>query len=181
MQTMSLRTISALGATLITAALAAPAQAADATVIPANLQAAAGQTLVSEMPASGVQIYVCAASKADASKFEWSFKAPEAQLSDAAGKPSGKHYAGPTWEGLDGSKVVGEVKARADAPVAGAIPWLLLTAKSNAGSGVFAQVVAIQRVATVSGKAPAEGCAAADAGKELRVPYQALYRFFAAQ
>jgi hypothetical protein len=67
--------------------------------------------------ASGVQIYDCSASKADPSKFEWVFRAPEADLFDGTGKKIGKHYAGPTWESNDGSKVIGEVKARDDGPM----------------------------------------------------------------
>jgi hypothetical protein len=38
------------------------------------------------------------------------------------GKRIGGHYAGPTWEANDGSKVVGEVLQRADAPRPGAVP-----------------------------------------------------------
>jgi len=52
-------------------------------------------------------------------------------------KKIGKHYAGPTWESNDGSKVVGEVKARDDGPAPTAIPWLLLSAKSTSGNGAF--------------------------------------------
>jgi hypothetical protein len=71
------------------------------------------------------------------------------------------------------------VKARADAPQAGAIPWLLLTTTSQGGAGVLAAVTSIQRVQTVGGTAPASGCAApADLGKEARVPYTAQYLYF---
>jgi len=90
-----------------------------------------------------------------------------------------RHYAGPTWEANDGSKVVGEVKARADAPDADAIPWLLLTAKSTSGSGVLASTLSVQRVQTAGGKAPASGCGPAQAQQEIRVPYTATYYFFA--
>src|SRR5262249_60730287 len=56
---------------------------------------------------------------------------------DPQNRPVGKHYAGPTWEGLDGGKVVGEVKTSMPAPVDKAVPWLLLDAKSHEGSGAF--------------------------------------------
>lgn len=49
----------------------------------------------------------------------------------------GKHYAGPTWEGKDGSKVVGEVNARDNGPDPNAIPWPLLSAKSKSGTGAY--------------------------------------------
>ena len=72
----------------------------------------------------------------------------------------------------------GAVKARSDAPDAKAIPWLLLSAKSTTGSGVFGRTSSIQRVSTVGGAAPAEGCGAAQAGKVARVAYEATYYFY---
>src|SRR5712692_1216230 len=147
-------------------------------VVPDNLRVPAGQTLSLVSPATGVQIYECSAGKTDPAKFEWAFKAPEADLFDLSGRKMGKHYAGPTWESNDGSKVVGEVKARDDGPNANAIPWLLLRAKSTSGKGVFSQTQSIQRLYTVGGKAPATGCNRAQLGKEARVPYKATYYFY---
>jgi hypothetical protein len=108
--------------------------------------------------ATGVQIYVCGARRGDPSKYEWTLKAPEAEPHDSSGKRIGKHYAGPTWESNDGSKVVGEVKARDNGPDSNAIPWLLLTAKSTSGNGVFTRTNSIQRIDTIGGKAPSGGC-----------------------
>ncbi|MFG6488902.1 DUF3455 domain-containing protein [Roseateles sp. BYS78W] len=157
--------------------LAACATAPMPPQVPGALQPPAGQTLYLEALARGVQIYDCAA-KPDGSGLAWTFRAPEANLTDRAGKPLGKHYAGPTWEALDGSRVVGEVKARDPGPTpATAIPWLLLAAKGHDGSGVLAEARSIQRVATVGGVAPpAESCTAA--GQEQRVYYTATYLFY---
>jgi len=149
------------------------------TPIPAALAAPANQKLVLEARAEGVQIYRCKQSAADPSRYEWAFEAPEAELFDAGGTSVAKHYAGPTWEGRDGSKVVGEVRAHVDAPQPGAIPWLLLAAKSNAGSGTFATVKSIQRVNTEGGAAPVGGCPPEMAGQAVRMPYKGVYRFFA--
>lgn len=146
--------------------------------IPDALKTSPDSAVALEARAVGVQIYECKAKKDDASAFEWSLKAPEADLLDASGKTVGKHYAGPTWESTDGSKVVGAVKAKVDAPDPGAIPWLLLDVKSTDGTGVFARTSAVQRLATEGGKAPTDGCTAADAGKETRVPYKATYTFY---
>jgi hypothetical protein len=148
-------------------------------LVPENLKVPAGQTLSLVSPATGVQIYECGAIKADPARFEWIFKAPEADLFDLSGKKIGKHYAGPTWESNDGSKVVGEVKARDDGPAATAIPWLLLSAKSTSGSGVFGRTQSIQRLYTVGGKALAGACSKAQLGREARVPYKATYYFYA--
>jgi hypothetical protein len=128
--------------------------------------------------AVGAQVYVCEPSKESKGKFEWTLKAPDATLTDDAGKPFAKHYAGPTWEAPDGSKVVAALKAKADAPDATAIPWLLLEAKSNDGQGVLANVGWVQRVQTVGGKAPATGCDKAHAGTQTRVDYRASYYFY---
>lgn len=150
-------------------------------IVPENLRAPASQMPSLEAQANGVQIYECNANKTDPTRFEWIFKAPEADLFDNVGRKIGKHYAGPTWESEDQSKVLGEVKARDDGPDADAVPWLLLKAKSTSGIGVFGRTQSIQRVRTVGGKAPAQGCSQEQAGKEARVPYKATYYFYVAR
>jgi hypothetical protein len=145
--------------------------------VPENLQPAPSQVLALEAHAVGVQIYTCVAAKAEGAAPAWSLKAPDAMLSDASGAAVAKHYAGPTWEAPDGSKVVGKAKASAT-PSPGAIPWLLLDVKSTEGKGVFSNITAVQRVATEGGTAPQDGCTAASVGQEVRVPYQAVYRFY---
>jgi hypothetical protein len=137
--------------------------------------AAAGLTAYLTVPATGVQIYTCG--KTPAGAWAWNFKGPEAELFDTQKKTIGKHYGGPTWEGADGGKVVGAVKANAPAPGGNAIPWLLLDIKSSEGSGQFVQAKAIQRIATTGGTAPAQGCDEAHANQESRVPYTATYLF----
>jgi Protein of unknown function (DUF3455) len=150
-------------------------------LVPENLRTPATEVLSLETQATGVQIYECNASKDVPTRFEWVFKAPEADLFDEAGNKIGKHYAGPTWESNDGSKVVGEVKAQDTGPDSGAIPWLLLSAKSTSGTGAFSQTKSIQRVHTVGGKAPTEPCSQAQAGKVARVGYKATYYFYVAK
>jgi Protein of unknown function (DUF3455) len=125
--------------------------------------------------ATGVQVYTCTHNPAGATG--WLLKGPDAQLFDSQNKPVGKHYAGPTWEGLDGGKVVGELKTSMPAPVNKAVPWLLLSAKSHEGPGAFTQAQAIVRMGTTGGTAPGDGCDEARAGQELRVPYTAIYVF----
>jgi hypothetical protein len=129
--------------------------------------------------ARGVQIYTCKAKAADAAAFAWTLKEPEAELFDATGARFGRHYGGPTWESADGSRVVGE--AVQSSPVQGAVPWLLLRAKSHEGAGALASVTFIQRVDTAGGVAPSEGCDAAHAGAETRVEYSANYAFYGAR
>ena len=145
---------------------------------PAALHAQPGQVLTLVAKGTGVQIYTCAISKIDSSKYEWVFKAPEADLQNAHGKSIGKHYGGPTWEANDGSKVVGQVKASSNESDPKSIPSLLLNAVSNSGSGVFAKTTSIQRLFPVSGKAPVDGCDQEHLGKEARVSYTAQYYFY---
>lgn len=145
--------------------------------VPEALQPAPGQRLLMTVAASGVQIYAFRTA-ADGSQPAWAFVAPEARLFDVQGKGIGSHGAGPFWLAGDGSRVVGTVSARADAPRAGAIPWLLLQTRSTGAPGLFSRVTSIQRVATEGGVAPASGCSAAAIGTEARVPYRADYRLF---
>jgi hypothetical protein len=148
--------------------------------VPANLTPPAGQVLFLEAVASGVQVYECAAKADQPTTFEWTFRAPEAALSDRRGRSLGKHYAGPTWESNDASTVVGEVRARDPGPDATAIAWLLLNAKSTSGNGVFSKTASIQRIATVGGPAPSLPCTAGNAKQVVRVPYSAVYYFYRA-
>ena len=123
------------------------------------------------LAARGVQIYECRAGA-------WAFVAPEAELFDADGRSAGSHGAGPFWQARDGSRIVGAVKRRAEAPQSGAIPWLLLMAHGRGSSGVFGEVSSVQRVNTRGGSAPAGACASV--GQVLRMPYTADYRFYKA-
>lgn len=132
------------------------------------------------LTARGVQNYECTPRQDDATKYEWAFKTQEADLFDASGKVVGRHFDGTTWESTDGSKVVGEIRSRAEAKDGNAIPWLLISAKKNEGDGVFTDVIWIQRVDTVGGKAPAGGCDQGSVGSELRVPYTAVFWFYSA-
>ncbi|MEH2408993.1 DUF3455 domain-containing protein [Nostoc sp.] len=148
--------------------------------VPENLKVPTGQTLVLKVSAKGTQIYQCQAKVDNLYEFEWIFKAPQAYLFDNKGQKIGKHYAGPTWEANDGSKVIGQVKSRANSPNQSAIPWLLLEAKSNEGNGIFSKVKYIQRVNTVGGKAPTRGCDITHRNSQLSVSYSSNYYFYKA-
>ena len=133
--------------------------------------------------AKGVQVYECRnvkqAGAYEPAAYEWAFVAPDAELFDDRGQKAGRHYAGPQWQAPDGSRVAGSVKARADAPVAGAIPWLLLTAKSVGPDGTLSKVSSVQRINTRGGATPSSGCSAGAVGTQARVDYTADYVFLA--
>lgn len=60
------------------------------------------------------------------------------------------HFAGPTWQGIDGSAVV----------------------------GAFSTITYTYRLNTAGGIAPQTGCDADHAGSETRQPYEANYAYF---
>ena len=144
--------------------------------IPKNLQPPANERSFLKVHAKGDQVYSC---KADGGQFACTLKAPDAQLFDMNGKSFGKHFAGPSWQANDGSRVTGKAMANAPSPDADSIPWLLVTVIDRSGKGVLARATSVQRINTKGGKAPGPGCDAAHSDQEYRAPYSADYVFFA--
>jgi Protein of unknown function (DUF3455) len=146
--------------------------------VPAAIQVPQGEKPVLVGHASGSQIYTC--NEGADGKWQWTLKAPDAELRDDKGTVVIHHFAGPAWKDSDGSEVTGKAVGRAPSPDAEAIPWLLVSAVSHEGSGVLAQVTSIQRINTHGGQPPpAAQCAADKRGAEVRVPYTADYYFYA--
>jgi len=148
----------------------------EAQQVPKELQPPASEQLLLKVHAQGDQIYTC---KGDGAQFAWTLKAPDAKLFDKDGKPFGKHFAGPSWEANDGSRVTGKPVANSPSPDADSVPWLLLTVASRTGDGVLSHVTSIQRINTKGGKAPSSGCDVAHSEQEIRAAYSADYVFFA--
>jgi Protein of unknown function (DUF3455) len=167
----------ALGAACAAASLVLSCSLAGQQV-PPQLQPPAGEQLLVQVHAKGDQVYVC---KEGVTEFAWNLKAPDAQLFDKDGNPVGKHFAGPSWEAKDGSRVTGKAVANVPSPDADSIPWLLVNVVSHEGSGVLSRAASIQRINTKGGKAPATGCDSAHAGQETRVAYSADYLFYASK
>jgi hypothetical protein len=143
--------------------------------VPPEIQPPAGEHLLFQVHAKGDQVYTC---KGDAAQFAWTLNAPDAKLFNKDGKPFGKHFAGPSWEANDGSRVTGKAVKNASVD-ADSIPWLLIKIISHDGNGVLSPATSIQRLNTKGGKAPASGCDASHADQEVRVPYSADYLFYA--
>jgi Protein of unknown function (DUF3455) len=156
-----------------------PASKLAAPAVPDSLRPPDGEVLVAKVLAKGTQNYECRTT--DNTTYAWKLVGPDADLSDETGKSVGHHYVGPTWESTDGSKVVGEVKAKADAPDGQGIPWLLLKATSTSGTGVFSKVTSIQRVDTTAGLAPSTGCDAQHVGARQNIAYRGTYYFYSAR
>ncbi len=167
----------AMGRQVGALAAARVAQSPQAAVPPALAPQGAAR-FAERIAARGVQVYECRVDTAAPGGAQWAFVGPQAELFDAAGRAVGSHDNGPHWQAADGSRIVGAVQARVDAPQAGAIPWLLLSARSVGQEGRFARVTHIQRVNTQGGTAPARACSAAAVGETERVPYTADYLFY---
>ena len=116
--------------------------------VPASI-AAPGENAVATWHAEGAQVYECKAGSDG--KLAWAFREPIATLV-LDGKTVGRHYAGPTWEHMDGSAVVAKAAGNAPAPDGKSIPWLKLEVTASRGSGTLSGVTTVQRINTVGGK-----------------------------
>jgi hypothetical protein len=171
--------VTAAALTLVLLALVAPVEAAPGRNkgmpdlgTSQNLQVPAGNKVAFHVYGVGVQIYTWTGTS-------WSFVSPEAVLYADSGEHDvvGFHFAGPTWESLSGSEVVGTA-IQSSTPNPDAIPWLLLEAVSHVGHGIFQSVTFIQRLDTVGGTAPT--IPGDFPGQVARVPYTAQYFFYRA-
>jgi hypothetical protein len=162
--------MSFLARAALTLLLASSVSAKAQTPLPDAI-AAPGESVVITLHAEGAQVYDCKAG-ADG-KLAWAFREPIATLS-VDGKTVGRHYAGPNWEHIDGSAVVGKVTGNAPGATADDIAWLKLQVVSSRGSGVLTGVTTVQRINTKGGKLDGP-CDKAGAFKSA--PYSADYVF----
>ncbi|MGL4967398.1 MAG: DUF3455 domain-containing protein [Inquilinus sp.] len=164
---------SVLSACLLLCAL--PAAAAEGRS-PAALKPVAAHLLFTAK-ASGVQIYRSNAEAGGA--LHWELEAPLARLTGGDHIVI-YHYAGPSWEAADGSKVARDPTV----PVASAqpanpadIPSLLITVAADSAPGILAQVSYVERLDTHGGAAPSTP--PVRPGTRIGIPYTATYAFFA--
>jgi uncharacterized protein DUF3455 len=139
--------------------------------VPTSIQVPPGNSPFMVVHAVGTQNYTCTA------QGTWGPAVPDAKLYGDNGHQVGTHYAGPTWQFLDGSTARGSrIASYIDSP--GAIPWLLLQVVSTTvgpDGDRFTQTTYIQRLNTTGGVAPAGGCTF---GASASVPYTADYYFY---
>ncbi|MBR1277929.1 DUF3455 domain-containing protein [Bradyrhizobium sp. AUGA SZCCT0283] len=133
--------------------------------------AAPGETIVLTLHAEGAQVYECRAGSDG--KPAWAFREPIATLL-LDGKTVGRHYAGPNWEHIDSSAVVGKAVGNAPGATANDIPWLKLTVTSGRGTGILSGVTTVQRINTAGGKLEGE---CEKPGSYRNAPYSADYVF----
>jgi hypothetical protein len=130
-----------------------------------------GETVALTVHAAGAQIYDCKAG--ENGNLTWQFREPIATLI-LDGKTVGRHYAGPTWEHVDGSRIMAKPVAKANGATPKDIPWLKLEAVEPHGNGMLAGVTTIQRLNTQGGQIDG---ACEKAGATIAAPYAADYVF----
>ena len=145
--------------------------------VPDEMATSDNEKLIAMAHGKGDQIYICKPNM-NGAPFGYMLQAPDAVLTDDAGKEVGHHYIGPTWQWEDASKITGKVVISARSPDPKAISWLLLSTVDHSDTGVLSRVIFIQRINTKGGRAPSSGCDAEHVDKEIRVPYSADYYFY---
>jgi len=191
-----------------TASLAQPAHAGHVTPpsVPATIRVEAGNRAFLEGHGVGTQNYIClpcpnattpATACPDDSGFAWLLFTPEATLFDDHDKQLTTHFFSPnpdedgiiraTWQDSRDSSIVwgGQAIASRDAKFVAhdAIAWLLLpmagTQEGPTGGDTLTATTFIQRVNTVKGLAPSDGCSGPEnVGAKAFVPYEADYFFY---
>ena len=165
--------LSRLGAAAIAViAMSAPAYAGPSTpAVPSELLPPADNKVFLVAHAEGWQIYRCDPGNV------WTLVAPSADLYAQNDKFIGTHYAGPTWQTLDGSLVTATKEKEVNLDPT-AVNWLLLKKKTSVAGADGAKLLDttwIQRINTVGGLAPAGPCVP---GTTIEVPYTADYVFW---
>ena len=150
--------------------------------IPEILKVPAGNKLVLQTYATGVQIYQVKRSTVDTNSFSWVGVAP---LATVYAKPDftnqlALHYAGPSWEftkgQFKGEKVVG-VKEQGITVDLTAVQWLRLKAVDSLSSPGN-KITYIQRVCTSGGLPPTTPANAGNVGTLDSIPYTTAYFFY---
>ncbi|TCR72776.1 DUF3455 domain-containing protein [Rhizobium sp. BK376] len=137
----------------------------------ANGIAADGAKVVATVHGEGAQIYQCRAN--NAGELRWQFREPVATLI-SNDKTVRRHFAGPSWELADGSRIEGKVAAQAPGATEKDIPVLRLDVVAHAGDGILSKVDTVQRLNTRGGVFAG---ACQSAGSLYAEPYSADYVF----
>ncbi len=113
----------------------------------------------------------------------WIFLAPDAilyQLSSSIPQQFATHSTGPVWQWNDGSGVFGKAVQSIPSTNSNSIPQLLIQTQTfGTVKGVLSSTTYVTRTDTMGGTTPLTGCDTIHIGTTARVPYSAIYTFFA--
>jgi hypothetical protein len=133
--------------------------------------------IIATLHAEGAQIYECkpdtSTPAGQARALKWQFREPIATLM-VGGQTVGRHYAGPSWDLVDGGGVTGRVVTSTFAPSADDIPWSELEVVDHRNKGILSDAVIVLRINTKGGLA--QGSCETE-GRYLSIPYAADYLF----
>jgi hypothetical protein len=110
--------------------------------------AAADDTEATVLHAEGAQIYECKI--ASDGTLKWQLREPIATLL-LDGKTVGQHYAGPSWQYVDGSSVTAKPVDSSPGETQADIPWLRLEVVGQRGAGALSGVTSVYRIHTRGG------------------------------
>lgn len=130
-----------------------------------------GEKAVATFHAEGAQVYEC--KRASGNKLIWQLREPVAALM-AEGSTIGLHYAGPSWQHIDGSAVQAKLVSAAPGATFNDVPWLKLEVTEQRGAGLLSHVKTVQRINTKGGVT--QGACETE-GAFRSVPYSADYVF----
>ena len=108
-------------------------------------------------------------------RYSWQLDGPDAVLTDIGGRVRGRHGFGPSWQALDGSRIVGTVLQSIPSPRPDSVPWLILSVRKHVGQGQLQGVAFVLRLDTEGGQPPLADCG--PGAKTMKVPYRAAYVF----
>lgn len=196
-------TASSLGRALAAAAvlllpLGAEAHPNTPPAVPPDLEVPSGHRPYLVGHAIGTQNYVCLPSVGGPA-VAWTLFGPQATLFAERDRQVTTHFLSPnpdeggtpraTWHHSQDSSSVWAVRAASSADPAyvdpNAIPWLTLEVVGSEegpnGGRRLTEATWLQRIRTVGGRAPADGCSEpGDVGRTAFVPYEADYVFYKA-
>lgn len=152
-------------ALLATVATAAPID----NGLPVDFSLPAGHHPLFSTPASGEQVYECAAA---GDSYAWRLKGVNAKLLDSDGHLFATQNDVSSWLAVDGSQLSGRV-----AKTTGADGAALYSVTSTT-SGIFSQITDVVRYHVTGGQPPAEACQRDVLHRSVRVPFTADYIFF---
>lgn len=148
-----------------------------AVEVPSAIAVSDGSVLLT-VHAVGAQIYECKPAPLEKSPsrvgaLSWQFREPIATLI-VDGKSIGRHYAGPNWDHIDGSGVMGKTAASVPGATPDDIAWLKLDVVNHRGDGILSRATTVQRINTRGGMLQGQ---CDSAGAYRSVPYSADYVF----
>ena len=153
---------------------ALPAAALSPPSVSPRLQPGPAEDLAFVLSGTGTHVYECRVSQRG---YRWTFVRPDVTLSDGAAAVATQQAPNLIEGSNDRSSVTAVV--RATQPAAnGALPWTLMAASANSTAGLFGNVSSVQRVNTVGGVAPADGCGELTVGAVANVDFSADYYFY---